>query len=103
MTSPPGRLLRQTLVIAVVQVGGGLFTSGALELFFRYRESVEAIETLQQEMARGAAARIKQFIADIERTMRAAAQGQDVVIGGSSRRRPPSPRRRRWTRPVASA
>ena len=85
------------------------------ELFFRYRESVEAIETLQAEMAQGAAAKIQQFIADIERTMRAATQGQDVVVGGltdayrfqldvsSSRgRRPPSPRRRRLTRPVGS-
>jgi signal transduction histidine kinase len=82
MTRPPGRLLRGTLVIAVVLVSGGLLTSGALELFFRYRESVEAIETMQAEMARGAAAKIQQFIADIERTLRAAAQGQDVVVGG---------------------
>ena len=32
MTPPPGRLLRRTLVIAVVLVSGGLLTSGALEL-----------------------------------------------------------------------
>ncbi len=82
MTAPPGRLLRRTLVIAVVLVSGGLLTSGALELFFRYRESVAAIEILQAEMARGAAAKIQQFVGDIERTMRAAAQGRDLVVGG---------------------
>ena len=63
-------------------MSGGLLTSGALELFFRYRESVAAIETLQAEMARGAAAKIQQFVGDIERTMRAAAQGRDIVAGG---------------------
>ena len=82
MSPPPGRLLRRTLVVAVVLVSGGLLTSGALELFFRYRESVAAIETLQAEMARGAAAKIQQFVGDIERTMRATAQGRDVVAGG---------------------
>jgi len=48
-----GRLLRRTFVIALVLVSGGLLTSGVVELFFRYRESVEAIEELQREMAQG--------------------------------------------------
>jgi hypothetical protein len=43
-----GRLLRRTFVIALVLVSGGLISSGVLELFFRYRESVEAIEALQR-------------------------------------------------------
>ena len=38
-----GRLLRRTFLIALVLVSGGLLTSGAVELFFRYRESVEGI------------------------------------------------------------
>jgi signal transduction histidine kinase len=81
MTPPPGRLLRRTLVIAIILVSGGLLTSGALDLVFRYRESVHAIETLQGEMARGAAAKIEEFVGDIERTMRSAAQARDVIAG----------------------
>ena len=50
MTARPGRLLRRTLVIAVVLVERRAPHQRALELFFRYRESVEAIETLQAEM-----------------------------------------------------
>src|SRR5438093_2278773 len=36
-----GGLLRRTFIIALVLVSGGLITSSAVELFFRYRESVE--------------------------------------------------------------
>ena len=35
-----GGLLRRTFIIALVLVSGGLITSSAVELFFRYRESV---------------------------------------------------------------
>src|SRR5438105_2762818 len=38
-----GGLLRRTFIIALVLVSGGLITSSAVELFFRYRESVEGI------------------------------------------------------------
>ena len=41
-----GSLLRRTFLIALVLVSGGLITSSAVELFFRYRESVEAIWSL---------------------------------------------------------
>ncbi len=53
-----GRLLRTTFAAALLLVGGGLITSGAVELFFRYRESVAAIAVLQREMAQGAAFKI---------------------------------------------
>ena len=49
------RLLRHTFLIAMLLVSGGLVTSGAIELFFRYGESVMSIHVLQQEMADGAA------------------------------------------------
>ena len=54
--APPGsrggsRLLRRTFIIALILVSGGLLTSGAVELFFRYRESVAGIWALQREMA----------------------------------------------------
>src|SRR5262245_66609610 len=66
-----GRLVRRTFLIALALVCGGLLTSGVVELFFRYRESVEAIGALQREMAQGAAFKIQQFVQDIERTLRA--------------------------------
>ena len=77
-----GRLLRRTFVIAFILVSGGLLTSGAVELFFRYRESVEAIEALQREMAQGAAFKIQQFVADIEKTLRASTQAQEIIAAG---------------------
>jgi signal transduction histidine kinase len=77
-----GRLLRRTFLIAFLLVSGGLITSGAVELFFRYRESVEAIGELQQEMAQGAAFKIQQFVQDIEKTLRAATQTPEIVTGG---------------------
>jgi signal transduction histidine kinase/HAMP domain-containing protein len=77
-----GRLLRRTFIIALVLVSGGLLTSGAVELFFRYRESVASIWVLQQEMAQGAAFKIQQFVQDIEKTMRASTQTSDIVTAG---------------------
>src|SRR5712691_4631758 len=77
-----GRLLRRTFIIALILVSGGLFTSGAVELFFRYRESVAGIWVLQREMAQGAAFKIQQFVQDIEKTMRASTQTPDIVAAG---------------------
>jgi signal transduction histidine kinase len=85
-TLPPGRrsgrLLRRTFLIAFLLVSGGLLSSGAVELFFRYRESVEAIGALQREMAQGVAFKIQQFVQDIEKTLRATTQTQEIVTGG---------------------
>jgi signal transduction histidine kinase len=81
-TGRGGRLLRRTFVMALMLVSGGLLTSGAVELFFRYRESVEAIEALQQEMAQGAAFKIQQFVRDIEKTLRAATQAHEIITAG---------------------
>jgi len=77
-----GRLLRRTFGIALVLVSGGLITSGGVELYFRYRESVESIGTLQREMAQGAAFKIQQFVRDIEKTLRAATQTKEIVAAG---------------------
>jgi signal transduction histidine kinase len=77
-----GRLVRRTFLIALALVCGGLLTSGAVELVFRYRESVEAIGALQREMAQGAAFKIQQFVQDIEQTLRASTQTQDIVTSG---------------------
>src|SRR5919199_4902608 len=74
-----GRLVRRTFLIALALVCGGLLTSGAVELVFRYRESVEAIGALQREMAQGAAFKIQQFVQDIAQTLRASTQMQEIV------------------------
>lgn len=81
---PGGRLVRRTFLIALTLVCGGLLISGAVELVFRYRESVAAIRALQQEMAQGAAFKIQQFTQDIAQTLRAATQTQDIVATGLS-------------------
>src|SRR5215470_11305238 len=77
-----GHLVRRTFLIALALVCGGLLTSGVLELFFSYQESVTAIGALQREMAQGAAFKIQQFVQDIEHTLRAATQTQDMVTSG---------------------
>ena len=77
-----GRLLRRTFLIALILVSGGLITSGAIELFFRYRESVEGIGLLQREMAQGVAFKIQQFVQDIEKTLRASTQTPEIVNSG---------------------
>ncbi len=77
-----GRLLRRTFLIAFLLVSGGLMTSGAVELVFRYRESIEGIGALQREMAQGVAFKIQQFVQDIEKTLRASTQTPEIVTGG---------------------
>src|SRR5712691_7382275 len=77
-----GRLVRRTFLIALVLVSGGLLTSGAVEFVFRYRESTEAIVALQREMAQGAAFKIQQFVQDIEQTLRASTQTQELIAAG---------------------
>jgi signal transduction histidine kinase len=79
---PGGRLVQRTFLITLALVCGGLLTSGVVELVFRYQESVEAIGALQQEMAQGAAFKIQQFVQDIEHTLRASTQTQDIVTSG---------------------
>ena len=74
-----GRLVRRTFVIALVLVSSGLLAGGTVELFLRYRESVESIWVLQREMAQGAAFKIQQFMQEIEKTMRASTQTQDII------------------------
>lgn len=77
-----GRLVRRTFVIALVLVSSGLLAGGAVELYLRYRESVESIWVLQREMARGAAFKIHQFMQEIEKTMRASTQTPEIVSTG---------------------
>src|SRR5262245_39282269 len=79
-----GRLLRRYFVISVVLIAGGLITSGILEIYFRYHESVEHLAVLQREAAAVAAVKIERFIRDVETAMKAASKGQDIAQGDLS-------------------
>src|SRR5215470_17235664 len=73
---PRGRLFRKYVVLFAILVSGALLTSGLVELYFSYRENLEALVALQREQAAGAAARIEAFLRDIERQVGWASQGQ---------------------------
>jgi signal transduction histidine kinase len=77
-----GRLLRRTFLISLLLVSIGLVVSGAVELFFSYKEKIAALGELQREIAQGAAFKIQQFVDDIEKTMRATTQTQGIVTNG---------------------
>ena len=60
-----GRLVRHYFLISLLLIAGGLISSAALEIYFRYRESQEQIALLEREAARVAALKIERFIQDI--------------------------------------
>src|SRR5262249_42592078 len=73
-----GRLVRNYFLISLILISGGLITSGLSELYFRYRESAADLVRLQQEITFGAAAKIEQFVQEIERTTRGAAKSRKI-------------------------
>jgi len=79
-----GRLVRDYFLISVILIGGGLITSGLLEIYFRYRESYENLNLLQQEVATGAAFKTEQFIQQIESAMRTATKSPEIARKGLS-------------------
>jgi adenylate cyclase len=80
--SPGGRRIGRTFLLALLLVAGALMVSAAVELVLRYRENVDAVVGLQQEMAQGAAFKIRQFIGDIEKSMRSSALSAEAVATG---------------------
>ena len=65
--SPPrGRLFRKYVLVLLVLVGGVLLVSSLIELYFSYRQTQTALVGLEREKAVAAAARIEQFVKDIE-------------------------------------
>jgi adenylate cyclase len=80
--SPGGRRIGRTFLLALLLVAGALMVSAAVELVLRYRENVDAVVALQQEMAQGAAFKIRQFIGDIEKSMRSSALSAEAVATG---------------------
>jgi signal transduction histidine kinase/HAMP domain-containing protein len=67
MTSPTrGRLFRKYVVVLLVLVGGVLVASSLVEVYFSYRETQRAIVEVERAKAVAAAARIEQFLKEVE-------------------------------------
>jgi len=64
------RLFRKYVIVLVVLVGGMLAASGLIEGYFSYFENRAALVAIQSAKAAGAAARIEQFVKDVERQRR---------------------------------
>jgi len=81
-----GRLFRRYFLLILALVCGALLISGAVGLYFSYQENKVALASVQREKAIGAAARIEQFILQIEQQLTYAAMGQ-FGPGGMEQRR----------------
>jgi signal transduction histidine kinase len=79
-----GRLVRHYFLISVILIGGGLISSGLLEIYFRYQESHENVSLLQQQVAAAAAFKIEQFIQQIESVMRTTTRSPEIARKGLS-------------------
>ena len=81
-----GRLFRKYFLLILGLVCGALVISSAIGLYFSYRENEKALASVQREKAIGAAARIEQFIRQIELQLSFAALPQ-LGAGGVEQRR----------------
>ena len=61
-----GGLFRKYAALLVALVGGSLIVNAAIEMYYSYGESRQALIAVQREKAQGAAAVIEQFIKEIE-------------------------------------
>ena len=71
-----GRLFRKYLLLILTLVTAALLASGGISLYFSYKENTAALASLQREKAIAAAARIEQYIRQIERQLAYAALPQ---------------------------
>jgi signal transduction histidine kinase len=62
-----GRLFRQYVIVLAGLVSGPLLASGVIGVYLAYQQNKTALVVLQREKARAAAAKIEDFIKDIER------------------------------------
>jgi signal transduction histidine kinase len=63
---PQGHLFRKYLLLFVILISGALLTSGLLESYFAYQEHKTALVRLQRATALAAAAKIAQFVTQIQ-------------------------------------
>src|SRR6185295_6451320 len=61
-----GGLFRKYAALLVALVGGSLVVNAAIEMYYSYGESRQALIAVQREKALGAAAVIEQFVKEIE-------------------------------------
>ncbi len=64
--APRGRLFRKYVLFFVTLVSAALLSSGLIGLYFSYEENRAALVVLQREKALAVAAKIEQYIGDIE-------------------------------------
>ena len=69
-TGSRGRLFRKYVIVLLVLVGGVLMASSLVELYFSYRETQRAIVRVERAKAVAAAARIEQFLKEVEQQVR---------------------------------
>ncbi len=80
------RLFLKYFVLIIALVCGALLISSAIGLYFAYKENTDALASLQREKAVAAAARIEQFVRQIEQQVAFAALLQ-LGSGGAEQRR----------------
>src|SRR5215468_11795401 len=85
--TPRGRLFRKYVVFLLLLVGGVLVLSSVVQLYFSFRENEAALGRVQREKAVAAAAKIEQFIKEIERQVRGTVQDafDDPVMASQQR------------------
>src|SRR5215470_9628348 len=81
-----GRLFRKYFALVLALVCGALLISGGIGLYFSYQENQRALAVLQREKAVAAAARVEEFLYQIEQQLKYAALPQ-LGIGGLEQRR----------------
>ena len=76
------RLVREYFLISVALIGGGLITSGLIEIYYRYHESRDQLARLQKEIAAGAAYKIEHFVQEIHNILKGATKSRDIAPKG---------------------
>ena len=76
------RLVRDYFLISVLLIGGGLITSGLIEIYYRYHESRGQLGRLQKEIAAGAAYKIEHFVLEIHNILKGATKSRDIAPKG---------------------
>ena len=69
---PPGRagrLFRKYFILILALVTGALLIPSSISLYFSYRETIDALQGVQQEKALAAAGRIEQYIVQVQRQL----------------------------------
>ncbi len=74
--------MRDYFLISVVLIGGGLITSGLIEIYFRYHESRDQLALQQKEIAAGAAFKIEHFVQEIHNVLKGATKSRDIAPKG---------------------